>query len=249
MASDKYYFNGFHKRKGSIVKSKFRIKDHDYKTPLINFILIFLIFLILDYLGYSISDIGIFYTLSTISQTLAALIGIAVMFILFRLQIIHENKIQTFKELKELVEYLINKPNENDMFKFSNLKNFGGDKFLEETKKINDRILNLNPINRENYYYFDWIKIDLFCELVTNLNEMNKEVQFYKFKISLPILIGVLAIVLSIFILPFGDITSEKSILNILNPVYFIGVVVALAIAGIISIVHAFVKMILIKSD
>jgi len=248
MASDKYYFNGFHKRKESIVKSKFKIDDLDYRTPLINFILVFLFFLILDYLGYSISDNGVFYTLSTISQTLAALIGIAVMFILFRLQIIHEKKIQTFRELKELVEYLINKPNENDFFKFSNLKNYGDEKILEESKKITERVLNF-PVNRENYYYFDWIKIDLFCEIVTNLNDMNKEVQFYKFKISLPILIGVSAIVLSIFILPFGEITSEKSILNISNPVYFLGAVVALAITGIISIVHAFVKMILIKSD
>lgn len=233
-------------------KSKHGLKNYlDTKIILI-FIIIYLIFFLMGCLGYSISNNAFFYTLSTISQTLSALIGIVVMFILFRLQIIHEKKNQYFNQLKELVRSFKNHPSEFSETPFSKLLDLAylsDDKLLKEAKKIHMRIINLSSINRENYYYLDWIKIDCFNELIYNLLEIDEETKFYKIKVALPIWIGISAIVLSILYLPFGEITSEKSIFPYFNPINFIGAIVALSIVAILTIVHAFVKMILIKFD
>ena len=233
-------------------KSKHRLKDWlDYKILSLS-IIIYIIFFILGCYGYSISNNAFFYTLSTISQTLAALIGIVVMFILFRLQIIHEKKNQYFHKLKELVHSIKNHPGEFSETPFSKLLGLAyltDDKLLEEAKKFHMKICDLSPNNRENYFYLDWIKIDQFNELVNNILKIDDETKFYKIKTAIPIWLGISAIVLSIFYLPFGQITSENSIVPYINPINFIGGIVALSIFAILTIVQTFVKMILTKFD
>jgi len=233
-------------------KSKHGFKDRlDYKILSLS-IIIYLIFFFLGCYGYSISNNAFFYTLSTISQTLAALIGIVVMFILFRLQIIHEKKIQYFDKLKELVHSFKNRPGEFSETPFSKLLDLAyltDDKLLEEATKFHINIYNNSSITRENYFYLDWIKIDQFNELVNHILKLDEETKFYKINTAIPIWLGISAIVLSIFYLPFGQITSETSIFPYINPINFVGGIVALSIFAILSIVQAFVKMILTKFD
>jgi hypothetical protein len=62
-----------------------------------------IIFLILGSLGYSINDQAYFYTLSTISQTLGAILGISVIFLTFNLQNLESRKNEYLNQLMELI--------------------------------------------------------------------------------------------------------------------------------------------------
>lgn len=63
-----------------------------------------LFFTILSYFGFKIEKNAYFYTLSTISQTLAALIGIIAIFVIFKLEALKKERINNFRYLNVLFD-------------------------------------------------------------------------------------------------------------------------------------------------
>ncbi|MCD4840496.1 MAG: hypothetical protein K8R08_00575 [Methanosarcinales archaeon] len=108
-----------------IKKSKFRKNTN---IAIISFIVIIIFYMILNSLNYSISGQAYFYTLSTISQTLAALIGIISIFIIYRLQLLKSEKFQYIEQLR----YLSSKDWFIEKFPFLKLED---DKYLNLTFK------------------------------------------------------------------------------------------------------------------
>lgn len=80
----------WHKLRDFLLRAAF------YVVPL----LVILIF----YHGFEIEDNAYFYTLSTISQTLAALIGIVAIFVIFRLDMLKTKRSESFKSLATILQ-------------------------------------------------------------------------------------------------------------------------------------------------
>ncbi len=137
-----------------IKKSKFRKNriDNQYisfiknNIAFISFTVILIFYMILNSLNYSISDQAYFYTLSTISQTLAALIGIISIFIIYRLQLLKSEKSQYIEQLR----YLTSKDWFIEKFPFFKLEY---DKYLKKNIDI-----VLEAIKTE-LYLFSWDNI------------------------------------------------------------------------------------------
>ena len=77
------------------------IKKHI--LSIISFVVIILLFGYLLKNNYSINEQAYFYTLSTIPQTLAALIGLIGIFVVFRLQILHFRYVDYLRNLRDLI--------------------------------------------------------------------------------------------------------------------------------------------------
>ena len=78
-------------------------KYKKYFIPAIFFIGTQIVFLLLYFFKYTIDEQAYFYTLSTISQTLAALIGIIGIFVIFRLQMLKSKKFEYTSQLRKLI--------------------------------------------------------------------------------------------------------------------------------------------------
>lgn len=211
-----------------IKKSKFRKNTN---IAIISFIVIIIFYMILNSLNYSISGQAYFYTLSTISQTLAALIGIISIFIIYRLQLLKSEKSQYIEQLK----YLSSKDWFIEKFPFLKLED---DKYL----KTNIDIV-LKAIKTEitqDQHEFQRIA------LLLNLNTITTSLYLLHF--SHPFRMGAVTIIISIFLLPFGSIIlPEKSIFPIFNSTTAIGTAVALSTYCVISIIGSLVT--LLKSE
>ena len=211
-----------------IKKSKFRKNTN---IAIISFIVIIIFYMILNSLNYSISGQAYFYTLSTISQTLAALIGIISIFIIYRLQLLKSEKSQYIEQLR----YLSSKDWFIEKFPFLKLED---DKYL----KTNIDIV-LKAIKTEitqDQHEFQRIA------LLLNLNTITTSLYLLHF--SHPFRIGAVTIIISIFLLPFGSIIlPEKSIFPIFNSTTAIGTAVALSTYCVISIIGSLVT--LLKSE
>lgn len=220
-------------------KSKIRkiLMDNQYnsfiknKLNIISFTVIIIFFWILNSLNYSISDQAYFYTLSTISQTLAALIGIISIFIIYRLQLLKSEKSQYMEQLR----YLTSK----DWFieKFPFFK-FEDDEYLEKNIDI-----VLEAIKSE--FTQDQHEIRRIA-LLLKLNTLTTSLNFFHF--SHPFRIGAVTIIISIFLLPFGSIIlPENNTFPIFNSTTAIGTAVALSTYCVISIIESLVN--LLKSE
>ena len=226
-----------------VKESKFRkiLIDNQYisfiknNKAIISFVVIFIFFEILNLLNYSINDQAYFYTLSTISQTLAALIGIISIFIIYRLQLLKSEKSQYIEQLR----YLISKDWFIDKFPFFKFHLNDDDKFIEEHIGIILKEFKTECLTQDQYE---------FRRIAAKL-DLNRTIsKLYKLYFSHPFHVGALTIIISIFLLPFGSIIlPEKSIFPIFNSTTIIGMVVALSTYCVISIIDSLV--ILLKSE
>ena len=81
-----------------------KLRDYSMKKYLYVLSIIPSSFIILDYVGFEIGDNAYFYTLSTISQTLAALIGIVAIFVIFKLDMLETKRSDSVKRLEILLQ-------------------------------------------------------------------------------------------------------------------------------------------------
>lgn len=76
--------------------SNFLVRTSFYVVPLF--------MILIYYRDFEIGDNAYFYTLSTISQTLAALIGIVAIFVIFRLDMLKTKRSESFKSLATILQ-------------------------------------------------------------------------------------------------------------------------------------------------
>lgn len=212
----------------------FYISFIKYKNSIICFFVIIIFFIILNLSNYSINDQAYFYTLSTLSQTLAALIGIIGMFLIFRLQLLQSKKSDYIKELRNLIfkKWFI------DKFPFFDL-------YSSDSKLMEDSIYILNNELENGSFTKEELE---FRTIVFELQLNSHKFQIYKLYISFPFRIGAISILISIILLPLGQILiPEKSIFPIFSTTIAIGVVVAISIASILAIIDSLMD--LLKSE
>lgn len=211
-----------------IKKSKFRKNTN---IAIISFIVIIIFYMILNSLNYSISGQAYFYTLSTISQTLAALIGIISIFIIYRLQLLKSEKSQYIEQLR----YLSSKDWFIEKFPFLKLED---DKYLKTNIDIVLKAIK-TEITQDQHEFQRIALLLNFNTITTSL---------YLLHFSHPFRMGAVTIIISIFLLPFGSmILPEKSIFPIFNSTTAIGTAVALSTYCVISIIGSLVT--LLKSE
>lgn len=207
------------------------------KVSILSFLITFSIFIIIDNLGWSLSNNAYFYTLSAISQTIAALIGFLGMFMIFRFQEI-QSKQNQFK--KELDRYDVKRFNNID-----EIKNFIHDSrydFKDTSSFEEKQFQYLNLCAK----YIDDHKKDDYLRVVSGLDNANQFVKYYNQTISIPILLGAIAMILSILFLPFGGIEVPKNITSLsFSPLLLVGFVVSISISFLIVIIISFISILL----
>jgi len=207
------------------------------KVSILSFLIIFSIFVIIDYLDWSLSNNAYYYTLSAISQTIAALVGFIGMFTIFRFQEIQSKKNQLTKELDRLDVKRLNNIDE--------IQQFGQESFLDllqmdKSHYAEWRILYTDLIAK----YIEDDKKDDFFRLVSEFNNAKQDTEYYKKTISFPIILGAIAMILSILFLPFGEIEVPENITSLsFSPLLLVGLVVSIAISFLIVIILAVIDM------
>lgn len=193
---------------------------------IISFFVINIFFYILYFYGYSINDQAYFYTLSTISQTLAALIGIISGFIIYRLQLLKSDKSENMNQLADFVY----KKGLNE--KFPRLDdNLSDDQLMKILHVIKKEFKEegLTPEIRR-------ITLKLMKSIL--------ESKMYKEHFSFPLRTGAFVIILCFILLSLGQITlPEKSLFPIFNTTFIVGQVVALSILVVLSITESLIDI------
>jgi len=207
------------------------------KVSILSFLIIFSIFVIIDYLDWSLSNNAYFYTLSAISQTIAALVGFIGMFTIFRFQEIQSKKNQLSKELDRLgVKRLnnideIQKFGQDSFFDFFEMDNFSYDEWIIQLTNLCGK-------------YIEDDKKDDFFRVTYELRKARRDTEYYKKTISFPILLGVIAMILSILFLSLGEIEVPENITSLsFSPLLIVGLVVSIAISFLIVIIFSFIDM------
>jgi|GEM_PF-5173616 len=194
--------------------------------PIILFFITYIFFYILYLYGYSINDQAYFYTLSTISQTLAALIAIISGFIIYRLQVLRSDKSENINQLADFVY----KKGLND--KFPRLDdNLSDDQLMKLLHIIKNEFKEegLTPEIRR-----------IALKLMLNIAES----KMYKEHFRFPLYTGAFVIIISFILLSLGQITlPEKSLFPIFNTTFVVGQVVALSILVVLSITESLIDI------
>ncbi len=195
-------------------------------------------FLLLYFFGYTIDEQAYFYTLSTISQTLAALIGIIGMFVIFRLQVLKSKKFEYTSQLRKL----ISEKNFTESHPFIELDASHSDNELLETannifeKKISEA--TQSP------------ELSKFYSIMVNIRNNNSKYESYKKSIQFSMFVATLVIIMSIIILPFGSIKlPEKNIFPLGSPLYAVGTVVSITLAVLFVFVQSLYELLMSEFD
>ena len=179
-------------------------------------ILTFFFFLMITYYYYSkgleLSEEAYYYTLSTIAQTLAALVAFSGMFLIFRLQIINEKKEKKYKELEYLAlkakegaypRYVDETPHYNILFDLYDLPD---DlriktllKFFKELDEIDNRFI---PLEIKSL-------IEEFGETVNNICTIQFSSYANKLGIQNPAFYSIITIMFSFYLLSFGNLSQS----------------------------------------
>ena len=206
-------------------------------VSILSFLIIFSIFVIIDYLDWSLSNNAYFYTLSAISQTIAALVGFLGMFMIFRFQEIQSEKNQLIKELDRYDLKLFNNMDEIKIFLHDSLHDFNDTSSFDERKF---KYLNLCA------KYIEDEKKDDYLRVVFRLNYAKRYVKYYNQTILIPILLGTIAMILSILFLSFGGIVVPENVTSLsFSPLLRVGFVVSIAISFLIVIIISFISILL----
>ena len=161
-------------------------KNMKYIIPIFIFSGTQIIFIFLYLSKYTIDKQAYFYTLSTISQTLAALIGLVGIFVIFRLQMLKSNKFEYTNQLRKL----ISKPNLAKVHPFIGIDASYDDKEL----LINANHIFKNQLSEANQSS----DLSTFYSIVVNLRNNDLKYESYKKSILFSMIVATFAILLSI---------------------------------------------------
>jgi len=209
-----------------------------YIIPTLSFIGIQIVFLLLYCFKYTIDEQAYFYTLSTISQTLAALIGIIGIFLIFRLQILKSNKFEYTSQLRKL----ISEKKLTKLHPFIDLDaSYSDNELLKTANNIFENRLSEATQSPE---------LDEFYSIVVNIRENKSKYENYKKSISVSMFIATLAIIMSIIVLPFGSIKlPDKNIFLLGSPLYMVGTVVSITVAALFALMQSFYELLMSEFD
>ena len=209
-----------------------------YRLSIISFIIIILLFGYLLRNNYSINEQAYFYTLSTIPQTLAALIGFIGIFVVFRLQIVHSKNFGDLKNLRDL----ISRGGAMEAHPFTRLDPHDNDDALLKTANI------IFEKYQKEAQHLPPEEVNEFCRIVSDLRKNNFDIIYYKESIWFPVLIGTFGIIISTISLPFGHILLPDNVIYHSSfPFIAIGLSLAFTIAAIIAIIHSLMDLLMYK--
>lgn len=200
--------------------------------------IIIIVFLIMDIYGFDIGKEAFFYTFSTIPQTLATLIGLVAVFIVFKLDILNRREDENLRYLMDF--YKINfKGLENKYvdstpyYHLCNLTKIYSHKLLFE--KISVILIEINKLE----------EVFIPHELRDKINELNETVEIIKnlkdtikeipSRFSNPLGFGLSAIFISLMMMPFGWMPTPI-VLNS-QKIFLIGIVLYLTAVSIFGLI------------
>lgn len=217
-----------------IFKIGFLIKE--YILSVISFIAIIMFFGYLYSNNFSINEQAYFYTLSTISQTLAALIGFIGIFVVFRVQLLLSTDLVEVKNLRKLI--LRSTAMRKHPFYFD--PNFSDNEILDEAIDIFKKRLKEAEQNEPDVIEFH--------RIVSKILKTKSGIKYYKESIWFPIIIASFGMLIAIIALPFGRMTLPNDVLsNPLFPFTAIGLSLAFTVAGILAIIQASVRLLMVE--
>jgi hypothetical protein len=189
-------------------------------------------------IGVKINLNAYYYTLSTISQSVAALVAFAGMFLVYRLQIMELKRVDLYKQLEKLAEKAKNEPHlpyadvppyYNKLFHLYDLDN------KKRIAELSLFFIELSKIDR--IYVPNELKdlIENFEEIKKEIDKIEKNYSEKKGLIENPLMYSILTVMVSIFFLAFGEILcANRDLLNSL--LIALGVVVTLMMYSTIKI-------------
>ncbi len=172
------------------------------------FLLVPIFFIILTKAHFEISENAYFYTLSAIPQTLASLIALVGAFVIFK-----RDKLKTKRQdyLHNLYSFILkaldeaNYATRDPYAKLLDLPDIiDSDLLFENTSKIMDEINQIPLDSRPNDYRKT---IDRLNGHIEKIKEVDREVEQISIHFNKPATLGLIAIMSSIIMLPFGKIT------------------------------------------
>lgn len=200
-----------------------------------------ILFFILGLCKFEIGKEAYFYTLSTVAQSLAALIGIIAVFIIFKFDKLKSERKDNLNMLKIKINkyHWIRKlrhaePPYSSLIKLAVIDSEEElfSKMVLTLKKIHDIDKEFWPSEFENI-------VDELDKIVKHINETDEIEKKIREGFNLPLSLGILAILLSILILPFGWIIVPAPIdfpsSNLLKMIY-VGIIIYLASTSIFRI-------------
>jgi len=218
-------------------KYKIGFMIQEYFISVISFIVIIMFFGYLYYNNFSINEQAYFYTLSTISQTLAALIGFIGIFVVFRLQLLRSKNLDGIENLRTLIN--------------SDSVTMGKRPFYELDPNSSDDEMVAEAINIFEYRLKEAENepdVIEFQRIVSEIRKTKSGLKNYKESIWFPIIIASFGMLIAIIALPFGRITLPNDILPIpLLPFIAVGLSLAFTVAGILAIIQSSVKLLMFE--
>ena len=179
------------------------------------FVVVPIFFFLLGILGFNVNENAYFYTLSTVAQTLAAILGIIGAFTIFRMSKLDSEKNELIEDLMQMAyvndEVLIDSLSDSEtisissydeVLKFSNKEEF--------VKNMDSLIIKIDESNNGEIQKFK-SKI----EDIKSIDKFKKEIHL---GFDRPFTFGAIAIFLSIFMLPIGKIVYPTQSLETIFP-------------------------------
>lgn len=208
----------------------------------ISFALIILYSWYLYLKGTEASTEAYYYTLSTISQSIAALVAFEAMFLFYRLEILENKKQYLYEKLKNRTKSASQEPHLNyehvppyydDLYKLEYLDR---ERLFEKLSSLlieMDKVRQFIPSdsNLKNL-------IKDYQEIKKEIDEINKQKYEKKILIKNPIIFSGATIFSSIFFLATGQIWLSKR-----EQLFILGLVVALSAYTILGIVKSLTKL------
>lgn len=224
--------------------------DKFKKYYLIIFLIVPIMFIILGLLKFEIGKEAYFYTLSTIAQSLAALIAIIGAFVIFRSDDLRTQRKDYLNHLRQEVRRFVNSDiNMKDLkFDFEKLYYILMDSKSSMDKSDEIFWNNICPFNKEINKIKDITKTDKLTtynikeiyNIIDNINNIDTKSQQIHLGFIQPVQFGLIAIAISILILPFGWIgipyAYDKGTSYVSLKMFLIGIIIYLAILSIFKI-------------
>lgn len=193
-----------------------------------------LLFAILGLFKFEIGKEAYFYTLSTVAQSLAALIGIIAVFIIFKIDKLNSQREYNLDLLKNKISVMYNQKKYTT--KYSSLTELT---FIDSKEELFDKIVTiLTKINDSDENIINELK-----RIVNIINEVNEKGKKIRMRFRRPLIFGLVAIMVSILILPFGWIVTPFTIDFIGNYLFnilkmgLVGYIIFLALISIFQII------------
>jgi len=194
-------------------------KMRDYRILFI----ILLSFIILSHFGFKIGKEAYFYTLSTISQTLAALIGIIAIFVIFKLEMLKTKRSDSFKRLEILFRSDTGKSavQNRNQEPYKEICSVIDQFYIDFT--INDKVLNELLRTIENLdsgvTHLNAMKgfIESSENIIGNVSKIDEHIKNIPQKFGGLVIVALSTIILSIVALPLGWFIAPIGILSNLS--------------------------------